>query len=319
MTAAELLTADPAALEPGWYENVPMETYLRIPALSASGIEHLRRSPAHFRYYRDNPSEPSQAMKEGTALHLALLEPDLFHGRYVSLGRCEGRKKDGGECQYQGSVLRDGQSFCGTHDPLKDPENKADPGIQIMPAEALGRIERMRDAVLSHPDASQFFRGRGRSELTGIWRDEETGVLCKIRIDRLVDRVSEIHADVKTCADASPNAFRRTAGRFGYHRKTVFYRMGMKALGLKPNASVLIAVESLPPHGCATYLFDEEQLRQVQLEVRRAIRVYHECLESGEWPAYPAGLRHLEIAPWDMPEGASKYEGDPDWAADEAA
>ena len=54
-------------------------------------------------------------------------------------------------------------------------------------------------------DDAEYFRGRGCSELVGVWRDPETGVLCKIRLDRKIDRAEWIHTDIKTTA----NAFRQ--------------------------------------------------------------------------------------------------------------
>ena len=74
------------AIEVGWHEGLTMEEYLAIDAMSASGIEQLRKSPLHFRYYRDNPKPSTPAMELGTALHMALLEPLLFEGQYVTLG-----------------------------------------------------------------------------------------------------------------------------------------------------------------------------------------------------------------------------------------
>lgn len=286
---------------PGWYRDMPMADYLAIEAMSASGVERFRRSPMHFKYTED---KETPAKKEGTALHLALLEPEKFSGRYVTIGKCEATKADRSPCTYNGSVVREGfagqlHSYCGTHDPYKGeplPE-----GIEVMPADALDRIDGMKAAVLAHPDARQFFEARGASELVGVWRDEATGVLCKLRLDRQIDKADYIHADLKSCADASRDAFRRVAGRLGYHRKSAWYRRGMAALGKPATASVLIAVESVRPHGCQCFILDERQLDKVGQEIGGLLYRYAECLESNEWPGYDTGLRHLDFPKWDMP------------------
>lgn len=301
---------------PGWYKDIPMADYLAIDAMSSSGIELFRRSPLHFKVRPEDKETP--AKKEGTALHLALLEPEKFKGRYISVGRCEATKSDRTRCTYNGSVIRleagKAHSYCGTHDPFK---GRVEEGIEIMPAEALDRIEGMRQAVLAHPDARQFFVGRGASELVGVWKDPATGVLCKIRLDRQIDRADFIHADLKSTADASEDAFRRTAGRLGYHRKCSWYRRGMAELGKPATSSVLIAVESPKPHGCATYILDEVQLKKVGQAIDGLLYRYAECLETGNFPGYDTGLRHLSFAKWDMPaeqrgEGA-EWDASAEW------
>lgn len=300
-------------VQTGWFFDMPMDEYLAIPALSSSGLERFRRSPAHYRYERDHPKPATDAMKLGTALHSALLEPDLFAAQYVTVGQCEGVKKDGERCGYGGSVYRDGSSYCGRHDPGKGAPMAE--GVEVVSEDALARVQGMRDAVLSHPEARQFFRGRGASEVTGIWRDEETGVLCKIRLDRQIDRAA-IHADVKTCKDASTEGFTRQAGRMGYGRKAAFYRRGMEALRTPAIASVLIAVESQPPHGCQAFLLDEDQLNRLGRDIDSDLSRYAECLRTGEWPGYATGLRALELKPWDMP-GDDNNDTDDEWGSDD--
>lgn len=291
----------------GWYPGLSLAEYLSIPAMSASGMEAFRRSPAHFRWEQLHPKEPTPAMVEGTALHLALLEPHLFEGRYIPLGQCDAVKKgDGQRCTNQAIVVRSDHQFCGVrgHDPLAGEPMPAN--VHVMSADALDRVHGMRDAVLRHPDAGRFFTGKGDSEITGVWRDEATGVLCKLRLDRDIGRAA-IFADVKSCPDASRDAFRRHAGRMGYHRKASWYRRGMRALGKAPIGCVLIAVEQNPPHGCQLFLLRDEQLEALDRQTDPLLYRYAECLRSGEWPAYDPGLRDFEVLPWDMPgDGASE-------------
>jgi hypothetical protein len=214
-------------IQPGWHHGMSMTDYLAIEAMSASGIELIRRSPAHFRFAQQNPPKPTPAMIEGSALHTALLEPHLFEGRYIALGQCDGIKKDGQRCGYQASVYRGFSSYCGTHDPSKG-EPMAD-GIEVITEDALERIGGMRDSILAHPEASRFFAGQGQSELVGVWLDEQSGVLCKIRLDRDIGRAA-IHCDIKTTGtSAETDAFARQVGRLGYARKCAFYRRDGRA------------------------------------------------------------------------------------------
>ncbi len=286
-----------AASEPGWHEGIPMVVYLAIEAMNASGCEKIRKSPLHFRHDRDNPRDSTPAMELGTALHMALLEPLLFEGHYVVLGQCEAKKKDGDRCSSQGKFYRDGQSFCGVkgHDPGEVED--MDPGIHVLAEDAMADLLGMTAAIQAHPRASTFFEGRGDYELTGIWLDEETGVLCKIRIDRDIERGLMI-ADLKTARDASPEAFRRDAAGRGYHRKAAFYRRGCAALGRTRNSSVLIVPENVAPYPVAVYLLDEEDLAKANQEITRHLNRYAMCLANDDWPGYSDEMMTLKMPPW---------------------
>jgi hypothetical protein len=300
-------------IQPGWHHGMSMTDYLAIEAMSASGIELIRRSPAHFRFAQQNPPKPTPAMIEGSALHTALLEPHLFEGRYIALGQCDGIKKDGQRCGYQASVYRGFSSYCGTHDPSKG-EPMAD-GIEVITEDALERIGGIRHSILAHPEASRFFAGQGQSELVGVWLDEQSGVLCKIRLDRDIGRAA-IHCDIKTTGtSAETDAFARQVGRLGYARKCAFYRRGMAALGKPAIGSVLIAVEAQKPHCCQAFLLDEGDIAGFQPEIDRLLGVYRECLDTGVWSGYPTGLRHLKLMPWDEPKHVDEWDD----AASEAA
>src|SRR6185503_13815919 len=67
----------------GLHHGVPMREYLKIDALGSSRLEHLAVSPLHYRYMSTQPDEETDAQELGTALHVAVLEPDLFDSAYV--------------------------------------------------------------------------------------------------------------------------------------------------------------------------------------------------------------------------------------------
>lgn len=308
-----MATAEMLVQAPGWYEGVPMEDYLAIPAMSASGLVKFARSPAHYKEEKDNPKPETKLMAEGTALHMALLEPELFEESYIILGQCEGITGKNVRCSYQGSIYRDGLSFCKTHDPQKN--QPMAPGIRVISADAKAEIEGMRGAVLGHPDASRFFAGQGRSEVVGVWIDEATGVPCKIRLDRDIER-AVVHADVKTCADASEAAFPRQAKRMGYPLKCAFYRRGMKALGRQAMGSVLIAVERKRPHGVKLHIVDEDAIAKLQGLISRNLLRYAKCERTGVFPGYERGMNTIQFTDWEL-ENAGVIAGDGEEGDDE--
>lgn len=270
--------------EIGLHAGVPMADYLAMDAVSASALEIFRRSPLQYRHAREHPPEPTPALVRGTALHMAVLEPERFAGAYVAIGQCEGTKKSGERCQYAGSVWRGGASYCGRH----DPEPGAPLAVTVLPAADMADVLGMRDAILGHPRASTLFEGRGGVEITGAFEDPDTGVLCKFRPDRLVERAGML-VDLKTTRDAAPWAFPGDAERLGYFRKLAFYRRGLRALGWPYQATAIVAVESHAPYDLICYLVDETALDSAEREVVRLLRQYRQCHETDTWPGYQTG------------------------------
>ena len=57
--------------------DMPASDYHEAKALSKSGLDQFRKSPAHFRAWQDGKTrnECSPALECGTASHCAVLEP----------------------------------------------------------------------------------------------------------------------------------------------------------------------------------------------------------------------------------------------------
>jgi exodeoxyribonuclease VIII len=60
--------------------DMPAADYHEAKALSKSGLDQFRKSPAHFRSWQDGKTrnESSPALEFGTAAHCAVLEPERF-------------------------------------------------------------------------------------------------------------------------------------------------------------------------------------------------------------------------------------------------
>ena len=288
-------------LPDGWHFNIPMADYLADPALNATGLGNFGRSPLHYQHTRNNPKDATPAMIEGTALHYAVLEPALFADRYIVLGQCDATKKgDGKRCTNTGVVYRRGNTYCGVrgHDPQAG-EPMRD-GIDVLSEEAMARLLNAQAAVANHAVARKFFDGQGWSEVTGIWTDLASGVRCKIRVDREIERAA-LHTDLKYTADASPDFFQRQAANMGWVKRSAWYRRGMEALGTPADGSVIIAVESQGAQDCAVYLFDEGDIAAFGDSISARLDEFAECEASGVWPGYPQELTRMKLKPWALP------------------
>jgi hypothetical protein len=306
MANASIIPIGTTRLGPGWHEGIAMGTYLADPAVSASKLWKLHSTtPAHLRHELTNPVDDTTDPKAlGNVLHTAVNEPDELDARYVVLGTCGGKKNDGERCSYQGKVYRDGQSFCGTHDPAKgEPEQ---PGIHTVAGGMKKQALAMKEALFAHPTAGPLLRAPGPREITVVWQDEETGLWCRIRPDQVVRdpptlpapfHESEVNLK-STGRSASHESFTRHAHDLGYYFRAAFYRMGLDATGFWPQNQLYPVVESTPPHEVIVYRMDEEALAIGEAEVRQALLTLAQCKRTGVWPGYGPEVRHLTLPHW---------------------
>lgn len=290
-------------MNPGVHHGIPMAEYLALPYLSASALEEFRRSPAHYRARQ--PKEPTDAMKLGTAVHMALLEPALFAQTYVVATPCvrilaSGARK-GWACGNPGKYRTGDLWFCGTHAP-----DEHDTPADVVTLEHLATLTGMRDAVLAHPEASKAFQGQGGEEVVIVW-DDPTGIRCKARPDRMIRRAGML-VDLKSASDASPRGYARDGAGRGTHRKMALYRRGLRILhgaGLmdwEVHHAGIIAVESSAPYVVGCYLMDEghpgADMERAEVDVERSLARLAMCQEHDEWPGYGTGWKVLKFPEW---------------------
>ena len=74
-------------MKPGIYRGIPNDDYHRGPGISKSGLDLIRKSPAHYRAAvtaaNDNRPEPTPSQVLGTAFHMLVLEPAEFVRTYT--------------------------------------------------------------------------------------------------------------------------------------------------------------------------------------------------------------------------------------------
>jgi hypothetical protein len=272
--------------EPGIYHDVPFGEYLDWQCMSNSILRAGSRSMRHLKAAQNSTRESTPSQILGQAEHTAVLEPDQFPRqfivrpeRFVNTKGKEIKLIDKGEgADYLANLRRN-------HTLLSEDDYR--------------RCIGMRDAVRSHP-AAMILLG-GKIEVSIVWLDEETGVLCKARLDVLPADRAYI-ADLKTTRDGSPGGFPREVARYGYHRQAAFYLDGLAALGKPAEAFCIIAVENFPPYAVCVYTLDTQAVSVGQWEYRKALAAYAETCVSGEYPGYPMTPQMLSLPHWAIPE-----------------
>lgn len=250
----------------GVHDRIPFAQYKAIDALNSSKLNDFAPpySPFYCNWRMNNPKVPTTPMIKGSALHSAILEPETLWDNWALAPDVDKRTKAGKE-EYAAFL-------------------RTSAGKSVIDEEDMLDVERMRDSILAHPYARATFDCRNATELTGIWTDEETGLLCKLRADAVCDR-NGILIDIKTTNSIDAEDFAKTVWNFGYWRQIPYYLHGMAELGRVYDSVAIIAVESAAPFECAVFELDPEDIERGWQSCRALMNQYQKCRESGLWPS----------------------------------
>ncbi len=278
--------AAPLVIErPGVYDDIPAELYHADPvpggSLSSSEARRLLppSCPALFRHYKDHPQArtSTKALDFGSAAHAVVLEGD--ESPLVEIDAENYRTK---AAQQQ----RDAARAAGK--------------VPLLPRE-LETVRDMAAALRAHPLAAKLL-AHGSAERSLFWADPDTGVRRRARLDwhreRRGGRV--IVPDYKTAVSAEPRAFGRAVREHGYHVQAAWYLDAIRALDLggPDSAFVFIVQEKTAPYVVTVCELDADALALGAALSRRAIEIYQECTETGEWPGYSTDIAHISLPPW---------------------
>lgn len=257
--------------------------YHAAPGASASRLRKFEVSPAHMKWAMDHPAPPTPAMVIGSAVHTAVLEPDLLDQEW-------GRIPDG-----------DGRSKA-----VKDAKAKLTElygADRILKPEAFDTVIGMRDAVLGNELACQLL-DNAETEASYYWTDAKSGVDCKARLDLIVGnpmlpRWERCVVDLKTTTDASPKEFQRSAYNMGYHLQMAHYLAASER-----ERFVFIVVEREPPHCVAIYELDNDALALGEKDRAYLLHRWAMCEENeavgfaNPWPGFPVDVQELSLPRW---------------------
>lgn len=173
------------------------------------------------------------------------------------------------------------------------------PHITWIERDELEIAQEMHHVLQSHPEAKDLFAQiaeGGQTEVSGWYNDlnphtaEGTFQLCKYRPDMRFcpDWTHNTWiADLKSCRDASPQAFSKAIQQFGYHISAAHYLEGDHILhGRRPKQFIFICQESEPPYLVAVYVLEEKAIQHGLKLRRRALEGIHHAKKTGEWPHY---------------------------------
>jgi len=220
-------------MEPGIYYDISNEDYHKDEAIGSTTIKSISVSPANLYY---NPFKGSKSSHIGTAIHAALLEPELFEKEFYQLPNSDKRS-----AEYKAAAIKYGSDF-------------------VLVGSETETVNRMFESSRLNNDFMDYINARGHSEVSMFATCPATGLNLKCRFDRLSDSHS-YPLDVKSCRDASPRGFSHAFGQYHYHVQAAFYLYVLKLVtGRELNQFAFFAIENNAPYKNCMYYIGEDSL-----------------------------------------------------------
>lgn len=254
--------------KPGIYYDMPMSEYKTIPGLNKSSMSLIKKNL--FLYHnslKKIEKKISRALAIGTALDLRLFEPE----------------------EYKQNIK--------IH-PLKTPRvyQVEDRIIYYIHPDDRKMIETMYTSLTTHPLTSKILAS-GRSQVTLLWNDHESGISCKARPDFICEDLSLI-VDLKTTRDASYDHFKFDAKKFKYHWQGAFYQAGYLQLTGKLFNFIFMCIETQSPYAkeqISVYQLPQIEIDAAIMEIDEIKLKYKDYIQNKDHTGYPEIVTDLYL------------------------
>lgn len=265
----DLLNTEPKLIGPGIYFDISNEDYHSGPGISKSGLDLINQCPSLYQWSKNAPrdSERTEAVDFGTALHAWLLEPDEFASRYIVAPDFDRRTN------------------IGKADEAEFLEEARQQGKIAIQSDDYRKLSIMRDSVMAHPVAKLLFDIEGSNEASIYWTDSETGELCRIRPDRMVNiNGRPTIVDLKKIEGI--DRMRRHVNEFRYHVQDAMYCEGYEAhFNQRPDFWFLFVSSSASAgaYKVGVFQLSHEYKLEGYESYRRNLNLYHHCNKNNDW------------------------------------
>lgn len=280
--------AERTGLTQGIHRGVPMSDYIADPcpepSLSKGVIKLLSsRSPAHAHLAHPRLSRVdgggSKESDLGRACHGLFLG---HHERVVWVYADDWKKKSSQEARDQARA-----------------------------SGAVPLLSKQREQVEAMVAAAHNLADPQDTEVTMVW--QERGVWLRCRADWLEKTIALSDGgpwvpDYKTCGCAEPAVWSaRSLYAGGYDIQAALYRRAMRHIANEDWSPIWLVGEDKPPYGACWIAPTDNMLAVADKKINKAIDMWRACLESGQYPNYPAGVHwvdppNYEVYAWEDSE-----------------
>lgn len=281
MTLPQLIPHVVSDFTPHWDLTLSNDAYHSDKtAISSTSLRRILRSPYSFLAGQAAAVQETNAMNFGSAVHMALLEPEIFYNKYVVMPPFEGI----------GSVKKRADWRLGLE---KD--------AIILKQEEYNDLQEMINSVLRHKDACNILKN-GKAEMSGYYADPETGIKCRIRPDFFCEGHMAL-VDVKTTKSVEASEFSKAIWNYRYDFQCAMYCEGIRLItGKKVEYPLFIVLEKQPPFECAVYMADPGMLLKGEMDYRMALNRLRVCIDTQSWDTYQSRIQPISLPTWALKE-----------------
>jgi len=270
----------PIPSEPGAYPDLPFEVYVQIDAVNSSWLK-AALSALHALHYKRSQDNDTASRGMLRSAHCLMFEPHNFLRDFCWYGG----KRDKRQKVYKAHLAEnEGRTTLNTAE-INDAVGMASAAWQ---SDVTGPVLAADGAM---------------TELTVIWRDKATGLLCKGRFDHVVvtDDLVTI-TDGKGVGSSDTDAVGRQAHKLNWLMQAAHYVAA--ACAVWPGREVrfqLLGVETKDPHDCGIYMLDDLMLGAGETFRRKRLSLLASSLSTNEWPGRYSAPVYLGYPDYGLP------------------
>ena len=256
-------------------DALPAEQYFGCGGYSSTDVKNwLSMTPKEWRYWKQHGIEPSDAMRLGSAIHCAVLEPAEYESRFAVYS---GDRRTG-------KAYREWADSVGNREEL---------------SRGAGRTV---EAVIDYLEANERLHKlikSGSPEVSFLHLDLQ-GRLRKARCDWIGD-IGNMSAviDLKTTWSLDDRHLEKTLYERNYHVQAAWYLDVVGAVnGREPDAFVIIWVATKPPIDMRLTIVSKDAIELGRESYKVALDQLSDAQERDYFPGYPMEPTILDLPRW---------------------
>lgn len=269
--------------QPGWYSGVPIERYHSAGICNGYAVSStdLRtcwsKSPAHmYARWAENPkaetSDVTRPMILGAAAHHLLLGEDNFRLKFVAQPETYRDPKTAEKKSWH-----NGANYCKFWT-----EAQRNAGKEPVTLKEFSVIVEMSKSLALEPLVHAGLL-RGDIEISGFWRDEETGLWIKVRPD-VIPTDSGDYCDLKTAFEVTTPALQSAIRSRAYHQQGSLVWEACDQFEMPFESFVLLFIETQSPFCARAVPLTEDDLVRGRKQNRAMLKQIAACIMEEHWP-----------------------------------
>jgi hypothetical protein len=261
------------------YPGVPFSEYLAWDAVSASFLKDMEHTPRYAMTKKQDPREEKDCYSKGRLFHALCFEPQTVESAFAIEPTTY--QSDKGEVK----PWHNGANVCKAW-------RASNADKTCIDQETFDESAAMAARVRAMPQLAPFLSD-AQVELSAVYIDSQTGLLCKMRMDAFKNGII---LDAKsTSSTASRDGFNRECQQHRYYLQAAHYIEGAKALRIAAEVPwfAFVAVEGYKPYDLAVFDVQDDTdalsfdfLHYGRLKRRILLNDVRNCKDKGEWPGY---------------------------------